>query len=377
MQKAFKQWNALSEEMGHKQFVEFLHKDIRVGDLKKAGFNVAGEQVDTVLPASVIFGPKIGGGFFPNLQGRWDLVTMDRWFMRTWGRVTGTLFKDQPELAQKHYDEFRANYAKNKAVVRKYFGAAPLKKDLTDELIDEMGQIILARWSREGFPDKTNPILRTSRAINIRLTPNEVPGTGKRRTFIRDTISALVTKLADDGIEMNAAAIQALIWYPEQRLWDRLGSRQTGRENDYAKAFRLVFAGEPGAPGPAGGGSAGAGGGKAGAKAVRQKGGKAGAADEGTGKEITIPPVKPGESFPERQMTLSDLKDVPGDPMRKTPEEMAEFTKKIQSGEIKPSIIIETKDGKPVRIKEGNHTLRALRELGIEDVTVRTQETGA
>jgi hypothetical protein len=40
---------------------------------------------------AIILGPKIGNGFYMNLWGKFDQLTMDRWFMRTWGRVTGTL----------------------------------------------------------------------------------------------------------------------------------------------------------------------------------------------------------------------------------------------------------------------------------------------
>jgi hypothetical protein len=36
-------------------------------------------------------GPKIGNGFFANLYGHFEQLTMDRWLMRTWGRWTGTL----------------------------------------------------------------------------------------------------------------------------------------------------------------------------------------------------------------------------------------------------------------------------------------------
>jgi len=96
----------------------------------------------------------------------------------------------------------------------------------------------------------------------------------------------------------------------------------------------------------------------------------------GTVEEITIPPVKAGESFKAETMSISDLMKVPGDAPRKSPAELVEFTKKIQSGEIKPTIIVETKGGKPVRIKEGNHTLRVLEGLGNKDVEVRIQETG-
>lgn len=93
--------------------------------------------------------------------------------------------------------------------------------------------------------------------------------------------------------------------------------------------------------------------------------------------EAAPAPTEAPAAFESKRMAVEDLRDVPGDPQRKGPEEMAEFTKKIQSGEIKPLIIVETVNGKPVRIKEGNHTLRVLDALGRKTVTVRTQDVGA
>lgn len=92
--------------------------------------------------------------------------------------------------------------------------------------------------------------------------------------------------------------------------------------------------------------------------------------------EAAPAPTEAPESFKPVQMKVSELKDVPGDKQRKSMAEMKEFVAKVKSGEIKPNVIVQTKNGKPIRIVEGNHTLRALRLLGVENVTVRTQEVG-
>ena len=47
--------------------------------------------MDTDTHGSAIFGPKIGGGFYQNLMGNFHPVTQDLWFMRTFGRLAGTL----------------------------------------------------------------------------------------------------------------------------------------------------------------------------------------------------------------------------------------------------------------------------------------------
>lgn len=51
---------------------------------------VAGEKSTEKLLGAMILGPKIGS-FYGNLMGRYHTVTMDLWFMRTMGRVMGTL----------------------------------------------------------------------------------------------------------------------------------------------------------------------------------------------------------------------------------------------------------------------------------------------
>jgi hypothetical protein len=88
MKKAFGLHNDLVDAMGETEFYDFMSQEFTVRELdeigKKYGFKISGEAKDTKLPASVIFGPKIGGGFYQNLQGNYKPLTMDRWFMRTW-----------------------------------------------------------------------------------------------------------------------------------------------------------------------------------------------------------------------------------------------------------------------------------------------------
>lgn len=55
---------------------------------KEAAKATSGELMDEVVPFALIFGPKLGS-FFNNLSGNFDTTTMDRWFMRTFGRALG------------------------------------------------------------------------------------------------------------------------------------------------------------------------------------------------------------------------------------------------------------------------------------------------
>lgn len=44
---------------------------------------------DAVVYGSSVLGPKIGNGFWQNLNGNYDPLTIDLWKRRTWGRLTG------------------------------------------------------------------------------------------------------------------------------------------------------------------------------------------------------------------------------------------------------------------------------------------------
>lgn len=61
-----------------------------------SGRNVEAFLDDQVYGGS-IFGPKIGGAFLQNLNGNFDALTIDRWMMRTWGRLTGRLIDPKAE----------------------------------------------------------------------------------------------------------------------------------------------------------------------------------------------------------------------------------------------------------------------------------------
>ena len=58
------------------------------------------------------FGPKIGQGFYQNLMGNFDPITIDLWFMRTWGRLTGSLIGN-PKAYEKNLQEMRNEMRKD------------------------------------------------------------------------------------------------------------------------------------------------------------------------------------------------------------------------------------------------------------------------
>ena len=63
-----------------------------VQDMKAAGvpYNSPGQTaMDAIVYGSSALGPKIGNGFWQNLNGNFDPLTIDLWMRRTWGRYVG------------------------------------------------------------------------------------------------------------------------------------------------------------------------------------------------------------------------------------------------------------------------------------------------
>lgn len=262
MRSSFATYNKLLDALGEERLQRFLSTPVQVKTLRNMGFKIPDEAADEMLPASVIFGPKIGGGFFSNLQGDFSRLTPDRWFTRTWGRITGTLMNPNPQLAKKHYREFMKWYGPRRiAAAERDLGLTlPSKEDLKamdsetrEATIDALGQRIFDVWARKGFVDKTNPLYRTSRSINNRLMPKEAPSTSSERKMMREVMERTKEKLHERGLPLDISDIQATVWYPEQRLWDQLGSKQIAKEQDYARSFEQLIGPDTGAN--AGGGT--------------------------------------------------------------------------------------------------------------------------
>ena len=100
MRKAFFAYNTMKETMSDAEITEFLNSEFTMGELKalpiikELGITVSStETVNTIVKGSQIFGSKIGGAFYQNVRGNYNALTMDRWFMRFFNRITGNPFK--------------------------------------------------------------------------------------------------------------------------------------------------------------------------------------------------------------------------------------------------------------------------------------------
>jgi len=281
----------------------FLDRDIKIRDLindpvlsgiaERSGVSLSSlgsqEKKDTVVKMSTIIGSKIGGGFYQNLRGNYDPLTMDKWWMRFFNRITGNPFKIPQDKTQlKNYNDFLQEITVNKANLkpiekqllkqaRNMIGNVPLRRDMTARTNQRMDQRVIdlaieysilrnAYYNRmsdgaiEGFPDgvvgkgpnKTTPeenilirstnrdrydlnkkpqsvLLADSIKRNFKDFPADSPRSATDRELMRETTEMAIKKLEQRGVVARGALtnsdFQALMWFHEKELMDKLGAK--------------------------------------------------------------------------------------------------------------------------------------------------------
>ena len=305
MLSAFEFWNTLSRKGMSSNDIEALltmqmpKKDLnttmlnvlganRVKDLPKEFQASGAEEADTMVSVAYILGPKIGNGFYQNLRGNYDPLTMDRWWMRFANRITGNpTVKYADELIEQNLDKvwnfitevdqpltdmdrnilFEAQRKLNISTMDKtdipliapvigkiwnkdYYTKA--YKDTVEDLLtsgqyefslnksktpvgrDAATVKELAAASR---PSKTD-FLRATETYQKKLIPTlqEDPRSAQDRTAMREVANRARQILKDEaGVDITNADFQALMWYAEKRLFEAGGVRKgRGDDNDYA-----------------------------------------------------------------------------------------------------------------------------------------------
>jgi hypothetical protein len=204
-----------------------------------------------------VFGPKIGFGFYSNLAGNFEPVTMDMWFMRTLGRLTGTLPAFDPVLFPKQVAKLRAALAETGPAERGVYAAQFDPAAVQAAMETDEGAIALARQvsslhnrqfikERAAFDSgtriKTSLIGAADSIIKSADKPTDAPGSGGERQLIRDVVRQMVVMVEEQtGKRVPPAALQALIWYPEQELYKNLGVKLRVTSQDYAGAAESLL----------------------------------------------------------------------------------------------------------------------------------------
>lgn len=247
----------------NESFYQFLDTQFTVGELKQAlqdigikvgkgGVTLSGEQVNTNVYGSFMFGPKIGQGFYQNLMGNYDPITIDLWFMRTWGRLTGTLVGNKKAF-ENNLQEMRVEM-RNEGVQfdEDLFGT---DEQYTFDLITEQNEIGEAYYDSQrdaGVPKaeikKTQLMRSAANALTNGVKPKDTPSGGQQRSFIRDIVSRAREILAENGLNLTSADMQAILWYPEKDLYAKLtnGGLEERLNESYEDAFKEIMNGKTG-----------------------------------------------------------------------------------------------------------------------------------
>lgn len=234
----------------------FMDQDITVKELKEDfGLTVFGELMGTKLKGSAILGPKIGGGFYQNLNGNFNPLTMDRWFMRTYGRLTGTLMSEAKRKLPDQIDKFR-----KVALTDSY--KSKLKKDginrarlnTDDEYLLDYATKVQSEYAQGNFKDK-NTLNKASNTLKNSQSEKQAPQNGTEREFIRRVMLRSLDKVNEKNSNnpVNMGALQAIIWYPEKQLYKVHGVGNARSEpTDYETEFRKIIEGEEAGQGVSG-----------------------------------------------------------------------------------------------------------------------------
>lgn len=234
----FKFTNMVLDKMSMENFATFLTSKFNAGDLKyiKGGKKtplLSGFTVDTEVYGASIFGAKIGNGFFMNLYGQFDQLTMDRWFMRQYGRLTGTLLDIDPVKIKS--GKVRLNQALRSLTASEKKTLASLIPDYKSFSVVELSHAINKASIKKDKRDmlSSTPALDELRKAGNSLSKNssgevEAPSGGNQRKFIVGVFNEVQRRLREDaGIEITIADLQAVNWYPEKALYQTF---QEGRE---------------------------------------------------------------------------------------------------------------------------------------------------
>lgn len=272
MVEAFEFFNAYNASGQNMPIQEFLDSDFTVKELdawaqqfnEKNGTNItvpASEGANELVKASFIVGPKIGQGFYQNIRGNYDPLTMDIWWMRMWNRLVGRPFESEKDLNKNRKRMREALKTKNQNDLEKRITKEALKltgftrSDLKDD--KKLDEFVLKLDSRyQSFFTKTSKELKGTGKKVPKPETFQASGTMKRnlspqlqatpkgpgeRSYMRQVTKAAIQKLKENGFDITTADFQALMWYPEKQLFRKMGvAPGRGADNDYLDAAIML-----------------------------------------------------------------------------------------------------------------------------------------
>jgi hypothetical protein len=258
MVKNFQLANFLLRDMNPNLMRQFLETEFTVEEMRGAGFNIAGELGDEKVLGSSVFGPKIGFGFYSNLNGNFDPVTMDMWFMRTIGRLTGKLKTFRQDLYDAQLKKFRneLDTEGGNGVFANQFDQNDVElAKVNDKAAEALVRKVKTAHERDykvnraffdnGTREKSKLVAASETIVKSLDTPKDAPANGLERRNLRDVVRQMVNIVEEKyGKRVPPASLQAAIWYPEQELYKAMGVKLRVTSQSYAGAIEKILTGE-------------------------------------------------------------------------------------------------------------------------------------
>ena len=247
MASNFRKYDDLIDAMGHGGAREFLNQPMTARELKGYGYGLPnGMTMEDQTHGSAMFGPKIGGGFYQNLMGNYHPVTQDLWFMRTFGRLAGTLMDTvkTEKGRQETYDRFAKALAAHGHKVPKT--QAGLAKVAAVHLRQHESNYRKFRAEYDSGARVKDELAKSAERLdNMNNGVMEDPGGGRDRQWRAAIVNRARQMLQARGHDLTNADLQATIWYPEKDLWRHMGSTggasgEEGNNVDYSQAFQRI-----------------------------------------------------------------------------------------------------------------------------------------
>jgi hypothetical protein len=269
----FQKVNELWGKHGYDKFKKLLETPISMRELRdEYGIKLGGESPDHEMEGAALLGPKIGS-FFNNLNKRFHSVTFDLWASRTLNRMAGNMLKfSQGKMLDKvtkkgeqklgHLSKLEnlinsgqiqgADTADQKAMlaeIAKLRGMKTLTREavlkhapgIADWAEREHGRYAKGTGGRSYPPELKHESTSLAKNFDLNLTDlADAPRGPKQRKQWRQIFGKLQDKLTDAGIDMSHANSQATLWYLEQRLFRKAGSRNRASFDYLDAAHRLV-----------------------------------------------------------------------------------------------------------------------------------------
>lgn len=239
--KSLDLFNQMVAQYGIDNVRKFMDSKFAVSQIKRAtGLAVTGEFAETLVRGAAVLGPKIGNGFYANLNGFFDQLTMDRWLMRTWGRWTGTLIEARPDMVKLKRQELRDFVVQMKQNAP---AAAEFQKALGAKLtVGDLDGLAKTIQKASMDPDTRQIFNKTPAGEGLRLSGNslakyldgqkEAPDGPEERNFIRKVFSQILKEVQKEHPALTMSDLQALLWYPEKRLYDIAKSDESANQEE-------------------------------------------------------------------------------------------------------------------------------------------------